>query len=104
MSSNTFRISWVFCIAAFASGCSVNPVVSWTPPPRTGQPITNLDYAQAYAQNVQEAYKMEISRQAAMSSNLANGLVATGALALALAVGKVHRDALAGVALLGGTV
>jgi len=103
MSNNTLRISWVCCIAAFTSACSVNPVVSWTPPTRTGQPATNLDYALAYAQNVQDAYKSEISRQAAMSSNLANGLVATGALALAFAVGKAHRDALAGVALLGGT-
>ena len=105
MSCIALRTSWAVCITAFASGCAVNPVVMWTPPPRndTTQTATNLDYASAYARNVQEAYKKEIARQAGMSSDLSSGLVAIGALALALAAGKAHRDAVAGVALLGGT-
>lgn len=97
------RSSWVLCIAALASGCSVNPVVPWTVPARTGQPLTNLDYAETYAQTVQGAYKNEISRQAGMSNDLASGLVVAGALALALAAGKASSGTVAGVALIGGT-
>lgn len=104
MPNINLRVSWAVCITAFASGCAVNPVVTWTPPPNDAtRTATNLDYASAYARNVQEAYKKEIARQAGVSSDLSSGLVAMGALALALAAGKAHRDAVAGVALLGGT-
>jgi hypothetical protein len=103
MTNSALRTLLSLCIAAAVSGCAMNPVVPWTPPARTGQPATNLDYAEAYAQKLQEAYKQEISRQAGMSIDLGNGLVAMGALALALAAGNAHRDAVAGLALIGGT-
>ena len=99
----TSRALWVVSLSWVISGCTVNPVVSWTPPARTGQPATNLDYADSYAQTVQDAYKKEIGRQAGMSLNLSTGLVTLGALTLAIASGSASKDAVASLALIGGT-
>lgn len=83
--------------------CSINPIVNWDPPKRSGVEPTNLDYGHSYAASLRGAYKREIHKQVGTSTNLNSGLVVAGALALALAASTAHRDALLGTALVGGT-
>jgi hypothetical protein len=90
-------------IISILPGCAINPVVSWDPPTRVGSQPTNLDFGRKYAASLRTAYKHEIHKQVGTSTNLNSGLVVAGALALALAVGTAHRDALLGTALIGGT-
>jgi hypothetical protein len=85
------------------AGCSINPVVSWKPLELPAGQSIDLDYGYGYADRVRDAYRAEIVRQAGISADLNSGLVGLGALGLLAAASNAHRDAVAGIGLLGGT-
>jgi len=102
------RIQRLLTVAlALALGaCATRPVVEWSRPARADPPAVNataLAYAYLYADAARDGYRKALVEQLGEQTLLANGLVVTGALAAALALGGAHRDALAGAAVIGGT-
>lgn len=92
-------------VALSLSACASRPIVQWQAPARTeAQPEQTLDYAYSYADTARAAYQKAIVDQLKESTDLSSALVAAGALTAALAMSSgVSRDAVAGVAVLGGT-
>ena len=90
---------------SLVGGCAINPIVSWDPPPRKGPPDAPMvqDYAREYSAAARSAYQGAINSQVKASGQLSSGLIVAGALAAALAAGRVHRDAIIGTSLVGGT-
>nr|WP_315230568.1 hypothetical protein [uncultured Albidiferax sp.] len=105
MQSTTFTPrAVVLAVAVALGGCATHPIVQWqVPTPVEKPPERTLDYANSVADAARTAYQKAIVGQLEESTNLSNTLVVGGALATALAMGGVHRDAITGVAMVGGT-
>nr|WP_316642568.1 hypothetical protein [uncultured Roseateles sp.] len=92
------------CTALSLAACASNPIVQWDASKTSlGLPASTLDAGYAYSERARTAYREAIVTQLGQSNLLANGLVVSGALVMALAAGKAHRDAVLGVAGLSGT-
>ncbi len=88
----------------FTVGCALNPYVSTDYPVKyDGTVDTSLDAARKYANDMQEAYRTELGKQATLQNSLGGGLIATGATILGLAAYGAHTDAILGVGLASGT-
>ena len=85
------------------SGCSTAPILTWQKESPGGDPGGSMPDAMAFLDKGRNAYRGAVADQMRDEANLANGLLVTGALVTALAVGKVHRDAIIGTSLIGGT-
>ena len=83
-------------------GCA-SPMVRWTAPTEAEIRPQTLTYARTYAGAAREAYRAEIASQFNTTNNLGAGLIGLGSLVAALATSHVHRDAILGSTLLGGT-
>src|SRR5450756_143080 len=92
-------------VALSLSACASRPIVQWQAPERKSTPqLQTLDYAYSYADAARTVYQKAIVDQLKESTDLSGALVAAGALTAALAMSSgVSRDAVAGVAVLGGT-
>lgn len=96
----------VVALVLAVGACATRPVVEWTRPARVESPAGNasaLAFAYLYADAARDGYRKALVDQLGEQTLLANGLVVTGALAAALALGGAHRDAIAGAAVIGGT-
>ena len=100
-----FRPIAVALCVSLLGGCAINPIVSWDPPPKKESADSPMvqDDARAYSDAARKAYQRAINSQVKASGQLSSGLIVAGALAAALAAGRVHRDALIGASLIGGT-
>lgn len=104
--SRVMPVRWglALLLAAVQLGCANTQMVRWTAPtdgPKS-QP-TNLDPARAYADAARKAYQDAVAAYSQTQGSVSDALLGLGALGTALAVAKVHRDALLGTAFIGGT-
>lgn len=95
------RLVTLACAAAL-TGCA-SPLPRWVAPEPKAAVPQSLDYARAYAMAAREAYRTQIDTQFNNANNLGAGLIGLGAVVAALAAGSVHRDAILGATLLGGS-
>ncbi len=95
------RLVTLACAAAL-TGCA-SPLPRWAAPEPKAAVPQSLDYARAYAMAAREAYRTQIDTQFNNANNLGAGLIGLGAVVAALAAGSVHRDAILGATLLGGS-
>lgn len=91
----------VACAIAL-SGCSTAPVLTWQKESSGGDPGASMPEAMAFLDRGRNAYRTAVADQMRDEANVANGLLTAGALITALAVGKVHRDAIIGTSLIAG--
>lgn len=91
----------VGCLAL--GGCALNPLAPRDMPGTNVQVSGNLSLANAYADARRDGYLRQLEDEARTSSMLNSGLIGMGALALGLAAGGAHRDAMLGIGLVGGT-
>lgn len=88
------------CLAL--AGCSTAPVVRWD----GGDPAASgasMPRALRYLEAARAQYRHAVAAQINDERTLGNALIGAGALVAALAVGKVHRDAIVGTSFVGGT-
>ena len=97
------------CIAAMLAGCA-NPILKIDAPgysvsaskAPTDEPKSMAEAIQKL-NHVRAKYYEAILDQTGQTQNATTGLVWLGSIIAAMAIGKVHRDAIVGAALVGGT-
>jgi hypothetical protein len=92
----------VACTLAL-SACSTTPILTWQKDTTSTDPGASMPTAMAFMDSGRNAYRKAVADQMRDEAYVANGLLGAGALITALAVGKVHRDAIVGTALVAGT-
>lgn len=86
-----------------AGGCSTTPLVLPWPGSDPVVAGASMPGALGYLDAVRVGYRNGVATQLNDERAASNALLGTGALIAALALGKVHRDAIIGTAFLGGT-
>ena len=98
--------------AALLAGCAGNPIVPIAAPgfglaqsglSGTDETALNLQQARRLLMHVRATYRERIATQLGNGENLQSALVVVGAAVAGLAAAKVHRDAILGLSLVGGT-
>lgn len=96
------RIS-LLASAVSLAGCGTSPIVRWNVPTKADVPDYTLAYGITYANKARDAYRAAIQDDSNESRNLGAGLIGLGALVAALAASDVHKSAIVGTSLIGGT-
>ena len=96
------RVALLMFACGILAACTTTPLLQFERGD-SGAAGADMPSALAYLSKFRSAYQGTVSDQINREHQLTNGLVGAGALVAALAVGKAHRDAITGAALLGGT-
>ena len=104
-STGTHRLGQGLCAITLAAlqACAINPLVRYDMPPAAKGEAMTLDRGKAVSDAARRAYQTKLYEQVGYSTSLSSGLITLGALVTALSVAKVHRDAILGSTLIGGT-
>lgn len=108
MKPKTACVRWqykvlVVAAAMAATGCSTQPLVTTWQRPDPVKAGDSMPGALSYLDSLRASYRGAVATQLNDERNASNALLGTGALIAALALGKVHRDAIVGAAFLGGS-